>query len=96
MQSQADWLFTNFGQPERRAERVRVEASAYPPAWGLVMGVNVGDVVQMEDWQVGGGGTLYTYRVTEIKREISFGAQGKDVVASVELLLDFEPSSYWS
>ena len=96
MQSQANWLFLTWGQPRRRAEKVKIDAASYPQAWGLVMGINVGDVVQVEDWQIGGGGTLYTYRVTEIKRDISFGTPGKDVTASVELTLDWEPSSQWS
>jgi len=101
MQLQANWLFTNFGQPQRRAENVRIDAAPYPAAWNLVAGVNVGDVVTMEDWQVGGGGNNNTYRVTEINRKIRFGGMNDGnagegiVVASVELILDAEPASYW-
>ena len=45
MQSQADWLFSNFGTPQRHAEQVRIDAAAYPAAWELVLGVNIGDIV---------------------------------------------------
>ena len=96
MQNQANWLFTYFGQPQRRVEQVKIDAASYPQAWELVLGVNVGDVVTVEDWQIGGGGTIFTYRVTEMKRKFAFGAHGDEVTANVELTLDFEPSSYWS
>ena len=97
MQSQADWLFSVYGTPQRHAEQVKIEASAYPGAWELVMGINMGDVVQLEDWIIGGGGNVYTYRVTELERHISqgFGSQA-NTTASVTLILDYEPTSYWS
>ena len=97
MQNQANWLFTNYGQPQRRAEQVRIDAAAYPAAWELVAGVCVGDVVQMEDWVIGGGGTVYTMRVTQIQREIRFGNSNDEIsVATVTLLLNYEPATYWS
>lgn len=97
MQNQADWLFSNFGQPQRRAEKVRIDAAAYPLAWGLVLGVNVGDVVTIEDWQIGGGGAVNTFRVTEIERKLFFGNSNDETsVAEVILTCDYEPSSYWS
>ena len=95
MQSQANWLFANFGQPQRRVEQVKIDAASFPQAWELVLGVNVGDVVTVEDWQIGGGGTIFTYRVTELKRKFSFGTNGDEVTANVELTLDFEPFGYW-
>lgn len=96
MQNQANWLFQFFGQSQRRAERVLIDAAAYPAAWPLVAGINVGDVITLEDWVVGGGGAVVTMRVTEINRRISFGARDQDVTAHVELTCDFEPTSYWS
>jgi len=96
MQNQANWLFTNFGVPQRRAQSVKIDAAPYPAAWGLVAGINVGDIVQIEDWIIGGGGNVYTYRVTEINRRISFGSHNDEVIAEVELTCDFEPTSYWS
>ena len=96
MQAQADWLLSTFGTPRRRAEQVMIDAAAYPAAWPLVIGVNVGDVVTLEDWVVGGGGAVYTMRVTEIKRRIDFGTHNQPVTGRVTLTLDFEPTSYWS
>ena len=98
MQSQANWLFTNWGRPRRRVQQVRVDAASNPQFWPLILGVNVGDVVTLEDWQVGGGGNVYTYRVTEIRRHLEYGANaagGSDVVASVWLTCDYEPVNYW-
>jgi hypothetical protein len=97
MQNQADWLFSTYGTPRRRAQQVKIDAAAYPLAWELVLGVNIGDIVQLEDWIIGGGGSVYTYRVTELKRRITAGL-GRDASqeASVELTLDWEPNEYWS
>ena len=97
MQAQATWLFQFFGQPNRRAEQVKVNAAPYPAAWQMVMGVNVGDIVTVADWQIGGSGNVNTFRVTEIKREIRFGGKNDgDVTAQIELICDAEPTSWWS
>lgn len=96
MQNQANWLFEFFGQPQRRVEQVAIDAASQPSAWQLVAGVNVGDVLTVEDWVIGGGGSVFTFRVTEIQRKISFGAKGEDVTAHVTLTCDFEPPTYWS
>jgi hypothetical protein len=95
MQNQANWLLSNFGTPQRHAENVKIDAAAYPQAWELVLGVNIGDIVQLEDWVIGGGGNVYTFRVTEMRRHISFGTP-REVIAAVWLTLDFEPNEYWS
>ena len=96
MQNQANFLFTNYGVPQRRAERVKIDAAPYPAAWEMILGANVGDVITLADWQIGGGGTVHTYRITEIERKISFGTHGSDITGSLILTVDFEPSSYWS
>ena len=101
MQAQADWLFSNFGQPQTRAEMIRIDAAPYPLAWNLFAGLNVGDVITLEEWEIGNGGQQLTLRVTEINRKFRFGGQDEGnhgegtVVASVELTCDFEPTSYW-
>jgi len=65
------------------------------------MGVNVGDVVTLTSWEIGGTGQTLTLRVTEINRKLRFGGQDEQnsgegtVVASVELTCDAEPSSYF-
>jgi len=96
MQNQANWLFQFFGQPQRRVEKLHVDAGPYPAAWQLVAGMNVGDIVTVEDWQIGGGGAVVTFRVTEINRQITFGGRGTDVTGQVEITADFEPPFYWS
>jgi Concanavalin A-like lectin/glucanases superfamily len=95
MQNQADWLFEFYGTAQRHAEQVVIEASAYPAAWELFWGINVGDIVTVEDWQIGGGGENFTFRVTEIKRRISYGSHTEEITARVELICSYEPSSYW-
>lgn len=96
MQAQADWLLSTFGTPRRRAENVFIDAAAYPAAWPLVLGINVGDIVTLEDWIIGGGGAVYTMRVTEIKRRLDFGTHNQPVTGQVTLTLDYEPVTYWS
>jgi hypothetical protein len=97
MQEQANWLFTNWGVPRRRVENVKVDAASHPAAWPLVLGISVGDVVSCQDWQIGGGGSVYTYRVTTLRRHIEFGGpDGREMVGAVWITADFEPSSYWS
>jgi hypothetical protein len=101
MQDQANFLYTNFGAPQTRAENVRIDAAPYPAAWGLIAGINIGDVVTLEKWQVGGGGQVFTLRATEIARKIRFGGMNDgnagegEVVASVEVVFDAEPSAYF-
>ena len=98
MQAQADWLLSVYGTPQRRAQQVKIDAAAYPLAWELVLRINIGDIVQLEDWIIGGGGTVYTYRVTEMERKITCGfGNNPGQVAEVTLTLDHEPSDgYWS
>jgi hypothetical protein len=96
IQTFANWIFTEFGQPRVRAYDVKIDAATYPAAWGMVLGVNCGDVASVQAWQIGGGGATYTLRVTQVKRRIVFGGQDGDVEGSVTLTLDFEPASYWS
>jgi hypothetical protein len=99
MQSQANWLLSTWGTARRRVEQVRIDAASHPQAWELAMGINIGDVVQVEDWQVGGGGTVYTFRVSGIRRHFVFGSTADAETqpeATVELQCDYEPTSYWT
>lgn len=97
MQSQANYLFSNFGQLQIRVENLKVDAATYPAAWPFVLGVSVGDVVAVQNWQIGAGGTTGTFRVSSIKRRIIFGGQTGDVAGEVTLQADYEPSDgYWS
>ena len=96
IQSQVDWIFQFYGTPQRRAEKVKIDAAAYPAAWEMIFGVSVGDVVTLEDWAIGGGGPTYTYRVTEIERVLSRGTHDHEITGHIVLTLDFEPNEYWS
>ena len=96
MQSQANWLLANFGQLQIRVDNVKVDAAPYPAAWLLVLGASVGDVVSVQNWQVGGGGTTGTFRISSLDRKISFAGDNGEVEGSLTLTLDYEPSSYWS
>lgn len=96
MQSQANWLLTEYGTLRIRAESVRIDAASYPAAWGMVLGANVGDVVSLTNWQIGGGGNTGTFRISQIRRHISYGAKGAQPEAIIDLVLDWEPSTRWT
>lgn len=95
-QAQANWILANFSSPGRRADNVMVDAAPYPAAWPMVCGASVGDVATAEDWQVGGGGGVFTYRITQLKRRIDFGSHDQPVTGHLVLTLDIEPTSYWT
>jgi len=101
MQSQANFLFANYGQPNTRAENIRIDAAPYPAAWNLIAGINVGDVITLQKWQIGDGGPVFTLRATEVVRKIRFGGMNDgnagegEVVASAEIIGDFEPNAYF-
>ena len=97
-QAQANWIFEYFGTSQIRVEGVMVNAAPDPAAFPLVLGINVGDVVTCQNWQLGGGGATGTFRVSSIHREFAFGGDDAEDAAraTVTLKLDFEPDSYWS
>ena len=46
--------------------------------------------MQLEDWSIGGGGSVYTYRVTEVERHIEMGSgDNPATTGSVTLILDY-------
>jgi hypothetical protein len=96
MQSQANWLFDNFGQLQIRVDGVKVDAAPYPAAWPLVLGISVGDVVNIQNWQIGGGASTDTFRVSQIRRNIRFAGQDGNVEGTVSITADYEPNNYWS
>ena len=97
MQSQANFLFTNWGVPRRRVENAKVDAAPYPAAWPLILGLSVGDVTSITDWEIGPAGTSYIYRTTQFRRHLEFGGEGgREVIGAVWITADYEPSSYFS
>lgn len=96
MQNQANWLFTEFGTIRIRIENLKTDASAYPAAWQLVLGANVGDIISAQNWQLGNVGPTGTFRISHIDRRIHFAGQDGEVEGIIEITADFEPSTYWS
>jgi hypothetical protein len=96
METQANWLLANFGSTRIRIEGLEVDACSYPAAWPLVLGVNIGDVVSVQNWQLGNGGITGIFRVSGLHRTIQYGGMDEHVQGSVVLQLTWEPSSYWS
>jgi hypothetical protein len=88
-QAQADWLFSAFGQNERRVPALTVDAAGYPPAWVLILGANIGDLVQVTDQPLLGGPlSAGTYRISSLSRSVAYGANQNKPQASVTLVLD--------
>ena len=95
-QSQADWLLSTFGALERRVSSLTVDAAGYPAAWLLVLGANVGDLVQVVDQpMLGGPQSTGTYRISSISRKIAFGANQSKPEASITIVADPDVT-YWS
>ena len=96
MSSQADWLLANFGQLQVRVESAEIDAASYPAAWPYVLGVNVGDVITVQNWTVDNTGVTGTFRVSSVHRDIRFTGQDGEVRATIAIQADYEPPSYWS
>lgn len=96
--NQVNWLFGQYGTVRRRIQPLTVEASSRISAWQFVVGANVGDLVMVTDVPLGGGPeTIGVYRISQIaSRKFSFGAQGQPVTASLSILGDPNPASWWS
>ena len=96
MQNQANSLFANFGTLHVRAENVKLDAAPDPALWPLVLGLNIADLITLENWQIGAGGNTLTLRVSSVKRHIEFNGDTGQTTASIILAADFEPPTYWS
>jgi hypothetical protein len=97
IQNQANFLFDAFNSLQRRVSQLTIDAASHPAAWGLVLGINVSDVVQVYDAPFGAPATTGTFRVSHIDRTIAYGANGSTVEGKVVLTLDtLPPGGYWS
>lgn len=96
MASQADWLLANFGQLQIRVESASIDAASYPAAWPYLLGVNVGDVITVQNWTVDNTGVTGIFRVSSVHRDIQFAGQNGEVEALITIQADYEPQSYWS
>jgi hypothetical protein len=96
MASQANWLLSNFGQAQIRVENLTIDAASYPAAFEFALGVNIGDIVSVQNWAIGNTGITGTFRVSNIHRALRFAGEDGQVRATVTLQLDYEPSSWWT
>ena len=67
-----------------------------PKRKNKIMRVNIGDVVSVQNWQLGNGGITGIFRVSGLHRVIQYGGMDEHVEGSVTLELTMEPSSYWT
>lgn len=97
IQAAADWWLATFGQLRRRAAAVAVNAATYPGGWLMACGMNPGDLAQIYDaGPFGQQARTGVYRVSQIARSVSYGANGSAAEAKLVLVLDPLPASYWS
>jgi len=97
MQRQADWLFATFGQLARRAEVITIDAASHPLGWHMFFSANVGEIATVFDLPIGGmPASTGNYRISQISRSLSNGANGNPVEGRMTLVLDPVPASYWS
>lgn len=97
IQNCANWYLTTYGQNERRVTTLTVDAASHPAAWVYVLGANIGDIVSVSDSSVSGApSTTGSYRITQMSRKISNGANGLPVTGSLQIVADPLPASYWS
>lgn len=96
MQAQADWYLANFATLQRRASVVAIDAASHPAGWLMVAGMNPGDIAQIYDAPLGQPATTGNYRVSQISRSVSYGANGTNTEGRLVLVLDPLPATYWS
>jgi len=97
IQTQANWYLQQFGSLHRRVASLTVDAAGYPPAFLYFFGANIGDLVRVTDQPVLGGPlTVGTYRISSISRRLFFGANQSKPEATITVVCDAEPSSWWS
>ncbi|HEV2258589.1 MAG TPA: hypothetical protein VGS06_36170, partial [Streptosporangiaceae bacterium] len=97
-QVHVNWLFTFYGTLRKRAAQLTVDAASHPAAWGLVLGANISDLIQVYDAPAGAPASTTVYRISSISRSLSFGANGQPVEAKITISADPVPPSpgYWS
>ena len=96
MASQAAWLLSNFGQVQVRVENLEVDAASNPALFAFILGANIGDTISVQNWAIGNTGNTGIYRISSIHRTIRFAGENGEVKASMVIMGDWEPSSYWS
>ena len=87
-QAQADWNFRYYGTLRKRIRQLTIDAASHPAAWGLVLGLNVSDLISVYDAPMGSPATTTIYRVSSASRAMSFGANGDSPKAQLRIAAD--------
>ena len=69
----AEWLLAQYKLPTPRFADVIVDAARYPAAWPLVLGVEVGDLLEVKRTPVGQAAITARCRVLQVKPAVSGG-----------------------
>lgn len=62
----ACWLVARYAYPQRRVTQLTIDAGAYPPAFGFVLAVEVGDLVTVKRRPIYEPATSRDYRVLQV------------------------------
>ena len=96
-QAQANWYQENFGTLQRRAQAIAVNAAAHPAAWGMFCALNCADLIQVYNIVFGQPSTTGVYRVSNVSRSMSRGANGTSTEAKMVIVANPVPAGgYWT
>lgn len=87
----SQWLLAQYKTPRARFETVTVDASSYPAAWPLVLGVEVGDLVDVVRRPVGQAEVRVSCRVMQVKHAIAAGKGQTRGAVTLTLAAAFPP-----
>lgn len=85
------WYLARYAYPRRRIETITVEAAAASTRWPFVLGIEVGDLVNVTKRHL--GAPIYTVRcqVLKVQPHITYGSGNGTVSGSVTLTLAGAP-----
>jgi hypothetical protein len=86
-----EWLLAQYKTPRFRFESVTVDAKAYPAAWPLVLGVEVGDLVTVVRRPVGQAAVSVACRVMAVRHDIRYGRGQVSGQVTLSLAAAFPP-----
>ena len=96
-QNAANFLFTFYGTLRKRIAVITIDAATHPAAWGIACGMNISDIIQVYDAPIAAPATTTQYRVSQINRSLSFGANGQGTAAKIQIVADpVPPGGYWT
>ena len=87
----AEWLLAQYKTPRDRFETVTIDAAAYPAAWPLVLGVEVGDLVDVVRRPVGQAAVRVSCRVMSVRHDIQYGRGQTAGQVTLSLAAAFPP-----